>query len=54
MLQISVHLKTTSPQGDGNLVLPRTHCQLDVAISKPHPRKGTETGSLRLRCNTRR
>ena len=41
------HFKTTSPQGDGNMI----RIQLEscmIPISKPHPRKGTETTFLKL------
>ena len=43
----SSYFKTTSPQGDGNA---RAYCLslLLALISKPHPRKGTETHSSSL------
>ena len=38
----SYNFKTTSPQGDGNWN-PIQHTDINGVISKPHPRKGTET-----------
>ena len=38
----SNYFKTTSPQGDGNKIIPHVP-SLIMRISKPHPRKGTET-----------
>ena len=39
-----VNFKTTSPQGDGNNSFD-IHIDHSFHISKPHPRKGTETSS---------
>ena len=43
----SLHFKTTSPQGDGNTCAKGAYSMILCRISKPHPRKGTET---QLRC----
>ena len=37
------HFKTTSPQGDGNRPRLNPFMNPTASISKPHPRKGTET-----------
>ena len=40
--QVPANFKTTSPQGDGNLFTNTINVVFSI-ISKPHPRKGTET-----------
>ena len=45
------HFKTTSPQGDGNL-LTIAACTFSQKISKPHPRKGTECTNPSLPCRS--
>ena len=42
------YFKTTSPQGDGNRFASDGFKRVNSPISKPHPRKGTETNNLRL------